>query len=218
MLTALLNFNFLHIVLFCFIIQLSLGLLAKKYSWVLIHSLTSAIVDPALIKNEASFNSTTLALNCCLWSLFLHLLPLFFFPLSAAFALTACHLVGTVSSWVRPHHPTSSALVWTSRPSPAPLHTSPRHRWDSCGCCRSTASQPLLNPNTSPTPAAQQILQAPQTAAKVDSCLQMQEERTRSVWTWWKNFRVWGCTEWLRGECPATAKQRDRSSQTSAEG
>lgn len=148
---------------------------------------------------------------------------LFFIPLLTGFALTACHLVGTVSSWVLPHSPTTSTLVRTSRPSAPPLHMSPRHHWDSCGCCRNAASQQLLIPSTSRTTATQQILQAPKTAAKVDSCLQTQKNlwhrhRTCSVWTWWKNFRVWGCIEWLRGECLATVKQRDRSSHTSADG
>lgn len=142
----------------------------------------------------------------------------FFFPLLPAFALTACHLVGTVSSWILLHHPTTRTVVWTSRPSPPLRHMSPRPHWDSCGCCRNTASQRLLIPKTTRTTARRQIPQAPKMAAKVVFWLQTQEDRTCSVWTWWENSRVWGCTEWLRGECPVAVKQSDPSSQTTAGG
>lgn len=144
--------------------------------------------------------------------------PFSFSSLLTGFALTACHLVGTVSSWAPPRHPTTSTLVQTSRPTAPPLRTSPPRHWDSYGCCRNAASRRPLVPNTPHPPAAAPLRRAPKTAAKVDPRRQTQEDASCSAWTWWGNFRVWACTEWLRGECPATAKQSDRSRQPSAEG
>lgn len=112
-----------------------------------------------------------------------------FFPFLTAFALTACHLVGTVSSWVLPYHPTNN--TWD--------HISPLHHWDSRSCCRNVASRHLLIPNITWTTAIEQILQVPKRDNMPDTRLQ-KKNRTCSVWTWWKNCKVWGCTEWLQGD------------------
>lgn len=120
----------------------------------------------------------------------------FLFPFFTAFALTACHLIGTVSSWALPYHPTNNTRV----------HSSPLHHWDFCSCCRNVASQHLLIPSITWTTPRGQMLQAANSDTTPPLHIQ-KKDRTCSVWTWWKNSKVWGCTEWLRGECQAAVMQ-----------
>lgn len=141
----------------------------------------------SVIETEAFWFCNQLSLFC---------FEIIFPPLFAAFTLSACHLVGTVSSWARRRLLTSSTSAQEAGPLP---WIRPPHHWDSCGCCGSAASRPPSIPITTCTAATVRAPRAPQLKRKTRAGAHRGAKRddgTCSVWTWWRSFRVWVYTEW----------------------
>lgn len=127
-----------------------------------------------------------------------------------AFTLSACHLLGTVSTWAL-HQPCSRTLAREARQPPQSLAL---HHLDSCNCCKSTASQPPVIPTTTCTTAALENLHFLQYQTKEETFSHTKkDEGTFLAGTWWRSFRVLGCTEWQPGGWGApvtkTGKQSD---------